>query len=90
MLVKLGGQRRCKMRGKATMLSAHQEQREQQQAGLSDMGKVPRGPVTLLLLPPPHLHGDRGTRQQHSNTRDAALTASPVRLWVALHTQSSL
>ena len=45
------------MSPKPTMMSAHQEQREKQQAGLTDMSKLLRGPVSLLLLPPPHLQG---------------------------------
>ena len=40
-------------------------QRDQQQPGPADMSKLLRGPVSPLLFPPPHLHGNHGTRHQH-------------------------
>ena len=59
------GQRRCMMTPKPTKMSPRQGQRDQQQPGPADMSKLLRGPVSPLLFPPPHLHGNHGTRHQH-------------------------
>ena len=42
-------------------------QRDQQQPGPADMSKLLRCPVSPLLFPPPHVHGNHGTRHQHKH-----------------------